>query len=97
MFEMELNRTTILLLSRLTKEETKVREVRNADSHQIGVNLQSKQGYLLFLNRLEDFNDTALIVCYIHSFKDFTVFTSAYFPHDLVVILLTEWTRRIIS
>jgi len=46
--------------------------------------------YLLFLHRLEDFNDAFLIIVNINTLKDFTVFSSPNFPNNFIVILLTD-------
>jgi hypothetical protein len=51
---------------------------------------KSQMDYLLFLDRLQDFNNTFLIIVNIDSLKDFTVFASSNFPDNFVVILLTD-------
>ena len=43
--------------------------------------------HLLFLHRLEDFDYAFLVVDNVYPLKHFTVFASANFPHDLVVVL----------
>lgn len=44
--------------------------------------------YLFFLNRLQNFDDTALVINSVNAFKHLAVFTTSHLPDDLVVILV---------
>jgi hypothetical protein len=45
--------------------------------------------YLLFLHRLENFDNAFFIVVDINTLKDLAVFSSPNFPDNFIIILLT--------
>lgn len=45
---------------------------------------------LLFLDRLENLDYTALIAIDIYALKNFTVLSPSNFPNNLIIILITK-------
>lgn len=52
--------------------------------------------YLLFLHRLKNFDDAPLIVGDIDTFKNFAVLPSSNLSDNLIIILISEQSRKTI-
>jgi hypothetical protein len=51
---------------------------------------QNKKVHLLFLDGLENLDNTALIAVNIYAFKHLTIFPPSYFSYNLIIILIPE-------